>query len=396
MATKIGVGESKNINSFEAGKEAAKTAIEKAQISKCDFVITFATVGYDQKELINGIRLVTGNAPLAGSSGDGLITQSGPNEEIYGVTVMAISSDEIKFQNAVVSGLKENSKKAGIEIAKQLNVSFPKNPITLMLFPDCLTVNTSELFEGIEKNIKKPLPFIGGTSFDNWQFKKTYQYFNGEVLSNSVVAVLVSGEAKYLIKVNHGCEPLGIERIVTKAKKNVIYEIDNKSAWEVFQEYIGPAEKETPFGKLIAHLSFGIKLPKKFAQTYDEYVIRTPMGLDEKTGAITVSAEIPKGTVIQLVRRDNEKIFRGVKQIAAEVKKELEGKKIIAAFQFDCAGRGGAVLGPQVKEIGIDPLQNTLGKDIPWIGFYTGGEIAPIKGKNFFHNYTVILVVLYK
>ncbi|MBC7073823.1 FIST C-terminal domain-containing protein [Candidatus Parcubacteria bacterium] len=396
MSIKIGVGESKKVDSFEAGKEAAIMALEKAEINECDFCLVFSTVGYDLSQLLKGIREVTKDAPLVGCSGEGIITQSGSNEEIYGVGVMVVKSDEIAFHPVMATNLKESSKKAGQEIGKELSKYLKEKPIALLLFADCLTVNTDELFKGIESSLKRFVPFVGGTSFDNWQFKKTYQFFNDKVLVDSAVAVLVSGDAECLIKVSHGCEPLGIERTVTRAEKNIIYEIDGKSAWDVLQEYVGPAEKDMPFGKLIAHLSFGLKVPKEISTVYDQYIIRTPMVLDEKTGSIQISAEIKTGTKLQLVRRDAEKIKMSVEKVASEIKEQLKNKKILGVVHIDCAGRGKAVLGTQVNEIAIFPLQETLGKDIPWLGFHSGGEIAPIGKRNFFHNYTVVLGVFYQ
>lgn len=396
MATKIGVGESKKVEAFEAGKEAATLAMEKAGIKKCDFCLVFSTVGYNLNELIEGIREVTKDASLIGCSGEGIITQSGSNEEIYGVGVMVFQSDEIAFHCAMAENLKENSKEAGIKIGTKLLPFLTENPVGLLIFADCLTVNTNELFSGIESQFKKFVPFIGGTSFDNWQFKKTYQFFNDKVLTNSAVAALITGKIKLLIKVNHGCEPLGIERIVTKSQKNIIYEIDKKPAWEVFKEYVGEEEKDLSFGKLIAHLSFGLKVPSAISKTYDQYIIRTPMTLDEKTGAIGISAEIKENTPIQLVRRDEEKIKNGAFKVAKEIKEELKGKEILGVIHIDCAGRGKAALGNRVNEIVINPLQETIGKNIPWLGFHSGGEIAPIGNTNYFHNYTVVLGVLYK
>ena len=49
----------------------------------------------------------------------------------------------------------------------------------------------------------------------------------------------------------------------------------------------------------------------------------------------------------------------------------------------------------KVKEKGIDVIQDVFGKDIPWLGFFCFGEIAPIKGINYFHNQTVALCVIY-
>ena len=48
MATKAGVGMSYHHNPNVAGREAAQQALQKAGLSKPDFVFVFGSIGYDQ------------------------------------------------------------------------------------------------------------------------------------------------------------------------------------------------------------------------------------------------------------------------------------------------------------------------------------------------------------
>jgi hypothetical protein len=73
VATKAGVGMSRHHNPNVAGREAAEQALEKAGISKPDFVLVFGTIGYDQHSLVRAIRETTGGAPLSGCSAEGTI-----------------------------------------------------------------------------------------------------------------------------------------------------------------------------------------------------------------------------------------------------------------------------------------------------------------------------------
>jgi hypothetical protein len=68
VATKAGVGMSRHHNPNVAGREAAEQALEKAGISKPDFVLVFGSIGYDQHSLVRAIRETTGGAPLTGCS----------------------------------------------------------------------------------------------------------------------------------------------------------------------------------------------------------------------------------------------------------------------------------------------------------------------------------------
>ena len=66
----------------------------------------------------------------------------------------------------------------------------------------------------------------------------TYQYCDDEVISDGISYALLSGEARTAWAISHGCIPIGGERIVTRSKGNVIYEIDGKPATEVLKEYL--------------------------------------------------------------------------------------------------------------------------------------------------------------
>ena len=85
MATKAGVGMSRHHNPNVAGREAAEQALKKAGIDKPDFVFMFATVGYDQRSLLQAVREATGGAPLSGCSAEGTISGDDADESNFSV-----------------------------------------------------------------------------------------------------------------------------------------------------------------------------------------------------------------------------------------------------------------------------------------------------------------------
>src|SRR6185369_1871909 len=111
---------SEHRNPAEAGREAALMAMERAGIAIPDFVFVFATVGYNQQMLIRSIREVTSGAPLSGCSGEGIITRETVAETNFCVSVMVISSDELRFNNACVKDIGGRSDLAGERLATEL------------------------------------------------------------------------------------------------------------------------------------------------------------------------------------------------------------------------------------------------------------------------------------
>ena len=134
MATRAGVGMSHHHSPTIAGHEAAEQALKHAGVSKPDIVFMFATVGYDQRSLLQAVRGATGGAPLSGCSAEG--------------TIGGDDADESNFS------------------------------VGLFIFPDGTKVNFDHFFAGLEGNLSSDqfLPLWGGGAGDNLALVQTYQY----------------------------------------------------------------------------------------------------------------------------------------------------------------------------------------------------------------------------
>jgi hypothetical protein len=247
---------------------------------------------------------------------------------------------------------------------------------------------------GISATATKQIPCIGALSGDNFILGNSFQYYNDRVFSDAAACILISGDAKLEFGVSHGCVPIGLEKTITRAQGNTVYTIENQTAWDFFKQYLD--DKWTKFTREIrTFLDFGIKLPDDMATEYDHYIIRAPQSQNQDD-SMTFFTEIPEGTKVQIIRRDPEKTSQGAKAMAERIKARLGNRQPILVLQVDCAARGRMFFGDNVKDKGVDVMQNVLGKEIPWMGLFACGEIAPIKGVNYYHNQTAILCVFYK
>src|SRR5918999_4762532 len=103
VATKAGVGMSYHHNPNVAGCEAAEQALEKAGVSKPDFVFMFGSIGYDQPSLVRAVRETTRGAPLTGCSAVGTLNGDDADESNFSVVVTAISSDDLWWHNGIAT-----------------------------------------------------------------------------------------------------------------------------------------------------------------------------------------------------------------------------------------------------------------------------------------------------
>ena len=396
MGTSVGVGCSLHRNPADAGKEAALDALRQGNIDKPDLVLVFATVGYNQQVLIRTIRETTSWAPLSGCSGEGIITQGMVAETNFGVCVLAIASNEMRFNNVCVKDLGLGAGLAGQRLADEVRPLLTQDSSACFLFIDGLVFDFDPFREAFEKSLSRarPLPLFGGLAADNWAARKTYQYHNDETFSQGISCVLLSGDVKIVSAVNHGCVPIGTRRSITRSKANIIYQIDGMPALDALKEYVEEGS-ESQWNKLTLNLCLGFKTPKQIERDYGEFFVRYIMDKDDSKGCVTIQSDVEDGTELWIVRRDKELIREGVQSITRQIKARLGDIKPKFVLQFECMGRGKVLFRDQEKIELLRLLQEEIGTDLPWIGFYTYGEIGPISGYNCIHNFTAVVVAIY-
>ena len=389
---KAGVGRSNNPDATKAGAEAAKQALSQTG-NKADLVIVFSTVAYDQEKMLEGVRSISKEIPLVGCSDSGEITTEGPVSKY--VAVMAISADKMKFTIGVGKGVGADSHKAGAQVAKDVEKKAEEDISLFVMLPEGLLGNGSAIVRGVQEVLGKNFPIMGGSAGDDFAFKKTYQYYNDQVLTDAVVGVGLSGEVSWGVGVRHGWEPIGLPMKVTKAEGAKLIEVNNRPALSIYEDYFGKKAEEL-IKEPIARMAYTYPLGMS-VEGSPELLIRDVVIANEK-GEITCAAEIPEGSEIRLMLGDFDKAIQAAKEAAEGALAQLEGAKPKVIFVFDCMARC-KLLGPRIGEE-IIAIQEVLGKEVPLIGFYTYGEQAPLGGVigpecfSVFHNETMALMVL--
>jgi hypothetical protein len=397
MATKAGVGMSRHHNPNVAGREAAGQALENAGVAKPDFVFLFASIGYDQRSLLQTVREATGEAPLTGCSAEGTINGGDADESGFSVVVTAISSEKLHWTNGIVTGLEDDPRAVGKQVAKELLPHLSAETIGLFVFPDGLTDYLEPFFVGLEGDLpsERFLPLWGGGAGNDFNLDEpTYQYCDDEVISGGVSYALLSGNARASWAISHALVPIGSARTVTRSQGNVIYEIDGKPAIEVLKEYLPePAlVEDRDWMRHAIALALTSKAPSYMKD--EEYVVRGVPAVRLADGSITVQTEVPEGTSVWFSSRDKEKISTRFERMAQQIKEQLGGEQPELVFQFECLTRGKFLFREQEKRQILKRFRQSVGPDVPWAGFYTIGEIGPVEEHNLRHLYTSVVLAL--
>jgi hypothetical protein len=398
MTINAGVGMSRHHDPNVAGREAAEQALEKAGVSKPDFVFMFGSIGYEQRSLLGVVREATGGAPLSGCSAEGTINGDDADESNFSVLVTAISSEELRWHNGIASGLLEGDSRAvGQRVAKDLQPNLSADTIGVFVFPDGRMDNLEHFFAGLEGNLPSDrfLPLWGGGANTSINGEgPTYQYCDDEVISGGVSYALLSGKARASWAISHTLIPIGGERIVTRSQGNVIYEIDGKPAVEVLKEYLPEQAlvEDRDWMHYAVSLALCFEAPSYMKD--EDYVVRGVPGVRMADGSITVQTEVPEGTSVWFSSRDKGKMTTGLDRMADQIKEQLGGEEPKLVFQFECATRGKMMLREQEKLQLLKTFRQSVDPDVPWAGYYTWGEIGTVEEHNLRHLYTSVVLAL--
>ena len=192
---------------------------------------------------------------------------------------------------------------------------------------------------------------------------------NNNLETGNVVGVGFYGDS---IQVGHGSlggwDEFGPERIITKSEKNVLFELDNKNALELYKQYLGAYAEELPGSALLFPLSLT-------SDEYDSKNVRTILSIDEKEQSMTFAGNLPIGSKVRLMKANFDKII-SASGMAAEQAASLNLKNPDLALLISCVGRK-LILNERVEEE-IEIAKNIFGENTAVAGFYSYGEISPL------------------
>jgi hypothetical protein len=263
----------------------------------------------------------------------------------------------------------------------------------LLVFPDGLHGDCERFLRALHEGLPEAAraAVVGGAAGDAMELRETSQYRDDLALQGALCAVAIFGPAQIAVEVSHGCEAVGTPMRITRVEGSWLHEIDGRPALPVFEEYLaGGVEALTEEG--IAHLGLGEVSPD--APDVLE-VIHTPHGFDRATGSMGFPGGGLSPGPVRLVRRDADAVRSSAVSCALRLRDALGARRPAFVLQFDCAGRGQTLFGPETSDAIVRPLREALGGDAPWVGFPAYGEIAPVRGRARYHNYTVALCALY-
>ena len=231
---------------------------------------------------------------------------------------------------------------------------------------------TGYLFGGLAASRTRPLHIADGV----WQ--------------GGLSGVAYGEPVELISRVTQGCQPIGAQRQITGAERNVVLSLDGEPALDCLLRDLGLASldergaltrlRQTLVG-LSAPNTAGTQRPGQFGA---DTLVRHLVGIDPARRAIAIADHATEGMQLAFCDRHADAARRDLVRICSEIREELSPealpadgeapvRRIAGAIYVSCSGRGGPHFGAPSAELAI--VRHALG-DVPLVGFFAAGEIA--------------------
>lgn len=306
------------------------------------------------------------NANIVMSSTAGEIAGENVSDGTISATAIAYEKTELRAE-VIEIGDYTDSKEAGEALAQKL---VGDDLAHVLVISDGGLVNGDALVKGLNGVLDQKVVITGGLAADAGRFTKTYVGLNEAPRSGCIVGI---GHYGTDLKVSHGSnggwEEFGPIRQVTRSQGNVLFELDNQPALDLYKKYLGSKAEELPGAALLYPVSL-------FTANGDQ-VVRTILSIDEEAGSMTFAGDIPQGAEIRLMMANFDRLIDGAADAAEASWHANDDDEAELVLMISCVGRK-LVLDGRVGEE-VESVMEIFGKDAVYTGFYSNGEISPVR-----------------
>ena len=388
---RAGVGQSERQDTAAAVREAATQALAQAGVERASLALIFFTAEHaaHAQDLASTAIQTVGTDAVFGCSGAGILTGNGEIEGSSGVAVLIIAGDEIVGRPFIFQPLRGNEPNLGASFGEFLAKTNDDNSLMILL-PDTYNGNPQPLLAAMaEKGGFHPA--VGAGATENGSAGTTFQMCAETVGSNMLAGAYLSGDFASHIDITQGCQPISVPMTITKAEKNLIYEIDHRPALEIFSKLLkGPLAEDLRRALMVLFVGLPAD-PAENSVEGGKYLIRNIVGLDGEKGVLGISEYVHEGEAMIFAMRDGQRAREDLEQMLERQQQRLAGRTPAFGLYFNCCARGNSLYG--IPGIDAAYIRRVLG-EFPLIGMFGGYELAPLGRANHLFAYTGVLALI--
>ncbi len=342
---------------WSEGKPETKANLE------ADLVLAFgSTQALADASAMDAIHAAYPTAHLLGSSTAGEILDTAVTDGGLVTTAVRFDATQLRVAEVEIKDCKDSAE-AGAKLAAALQG--PRLTHVFVL-SDGQSVTGSDLARGLQDGLGPKVAVTGGLAGDGARFQHTFVLSDHGAQEGRIAAVGFYGEH---LQVGYGSlggwDPFGPQRVVTKSKGNVLYELDGQPALALYKKYLGEHATGLP--------ATGLLFPLSVRQEGGHELVRTILAVNEADQSLTFAGDLPEGSVARLMKANFDRLVEGAHGAAQA--SLTKGPKPELAILVSCVGR--KLVLKQRTEQELDAVRDVVGPQAALTGFYSYGEICP-------------------
>lgn len=371
-----GAGLSTEISPARAAAEASGEATESFGDDIPNLVACFVSVDYADfaDEVASSLAELFPGAAIIGCTADGVIgnareMESGPAVSVFAAFLpdTIVTPFGVRFQEG--------------DDGEFLYDGWPPNlspDATVLLLCDRFSFPAGHLLQML--NDERPGTIVmGGIASGGDSAGDTRLILGGHTFTDGAVAIALSGRMRVTPVVSQGCRPIGSPATITRADRNMIFEIAGERPVDRIKEIWRTAEPADR-SLMQAGLQIG-RVVDEYKTDFrsGDFLIRPVVGADAETGVVAVGEVMAVGETVQFHVRDPQTADE-------DLRTQLESLRVTpsGALLFTCNGRGTNLFAEPDHDARL--LSEIL--STPLAGLFCAGELGPIGGRNFLHGQT--------
>jgi len=305
-----------------------------------------------------------------------------------------VVASAIRFANTRIAVAKREgvtkatSRACGEAVGRELTAP---DLVGVFVLADGMQVDGSGLTAGLSHVLADGCTITGGMTSDPLDYTEALAGADAPPASGVVAAVGFYGP-NIRFSSGHACgwDAFGPRRRITRASGNVLFELDDKPALELYERYIG----EGISGGVASGVIFPLLISPP--DQPEHAMVRAILGMDRTSGAMTFAGDMPVGWIARLMRGNLDRLALGAadaaRQVCGGLPETALGDRLV--LMVTCTGRFLLMGQRAVDEIAF--ARDELGPNVSCLGFYSYGEIAPAAGSRGaeLHNQTMTIAAL--
>jgi hypothetical protein len=353
--------------------------------ASAQLVLVFISPGsVPDRSWYQAVRQAYPQAHLFGCSTTGQIHGAAVSQDSVVVTAVAFEHTRVEVARSRISS-SDGGYQAGQELGRALKPEGLTHAFTIC---DAIKTNANDTVSGVNSVLPVSSCLFGGCASNGHKSGETYVICDGPPEAGVIAAVGFYGERlKVGVGSSGGWDRLGLDRLITKSKKNVLYEFDGRPALPLYKKYMGTAAAGLPASGMLFPVSLRIG-------DSPDGVLRGLLAVNHEEQSLTFAGNVPEGAHARIMFGSTEHLIDGSITAARQIRQAFDPLAPELVIVVSCAARRLILRDRTAEE--LEGFASVFESRPVMAGFYALGEVAPTAkgGRAEFHNETLTAAAL--